>query len=268
VFWGEVAVNMDHRQKLSPGKPDFVKGLDSLTRFMYNNFVYNIQNEAMTFLSQIQPISLREQVVQQIRTSIIEGRIHPNDHITEAVLTKQLGVSRTPVREALILLEQEGLVVSAAYRGCFVRAFTERDISEIFSMRTTLENMAGQIILHILNEDDFAHLTSSIANQRAAIQKGDFKQVRAIDMAFHEYLVKKSNHELLIRNWLAIVAQIAALLYIRAEAIRNYDEYQSVHDHTAIVEAYRARDLTQLLALNQRINSRVAGECRSSIASR
>lgn len=222
----------------------------------------------MNFLSQIQPISLREQVVQQIRTSIIEGRINPNDHITEAMLTKQLGVSRTPIREALILLEQEGLVVSEAYRGCFVRAFTQRDVGEIFSMRTTLENMAGKIIVQILSEEDLLHLHSSIASQRIAIEQGDFKQVRAMDMAFHEYLVKKSNHEMLIRNWLAIVAPIAALLYIRAESIQDYDEYQSLRDHTAIVEAYKVRDLAQLMTLNERINLRVAKECQLSIASR
>lgn len=220
----------------------------------------------MNFLSQIQPISLREQVVQQIRASIIEGRINPNDHITEAMLTKQLGVSRTPIREALILLEQEGLVVNEAYRGCFVRAFTERDISEIFSMRTTLENMAGKIIIEEVREEDLVHLHNSVASQRMAIEQGDFKQVRAIDMAFHEYLVKKSNHELLIRNWLAIVAQIAVLLYIRAESIKDYDEYQSLQDHTAILEAYRARDLVQLMSLNEQINFRVAKECQLSIA--
>ena len=220
----------------------------------------------MNFLSQIQPISLREQVVQQIRTSIIEGRISPNDHITEAMLTKQLGVSRTPIREALILLEQEGLVVSEAYRGCFVRAFNEHDISEIFSMRTTLENMAGKIIIQTLTKENFAHLRQSIASQRAAIELGDFKQVRTIDMAFHEYLVRQSRHELLIRNWLAIVAQIAAVLYLRAESIYDYDEYQSLQDHTAIVDAYQARDLGQLTALNEQINLRVAQECRLSIA--
>ena len=226
------------------------------------------KEEMMTFLSKIHPISLRDQVVQQIRTSIIEGQINRNDHITESILTKQLGVSRTPVREALILLEQEGLVVSAANRRCYVRAFSERDVSEIFSMRTTLENMAGKIVIHELSEGDFAYLHKSIASQRVAIELGDFKQVRTIDMAFHEYLVRKSHHELLIRNWLAIVAQIAAVLYLRAESIEGYDEYQSLHDHTSIVEAYQARDLAQLMALNEQINLRVAQECQRGIKSR
>jgi DNA-binding GntR family transcriptional regulator len=219
----------------------------------------------MTFLSQIRPINLREQVVQQIRTAIIEGRIKPNDHITEANLTEQLGVSRTPVREALILLEREGLVVAAPNRGCFVRAFSKQDIGEVFSMRTTLENFAGQLIIDDLQTADFDHLYDAIEKQRAAIEREDFKQVRSIDMGFHQYLVTKSNHDLLIRNWTAIVAQIAAILYLRADAIADFDEYQSIKDHTAIVEAYQQHDLNRLTTLNTQINLRVAAECQRSI---
>ena len=222
----------------------------------------------VNILQQIRPTNLREQVVQQIRTAIIEGRIKPNDHLTELNLTEQLGVSRTPIREALILLEREGLVVAAPNRGCFVRAFSERDVDEIFSMRVTLENLAGQIIMNQLMEGDYQHLYTSIVQQRSAIERNDFKQVRAIDMAFHEYLVTKSHHGLLIRNWLEIVAQIAAVLYLRAEAIPNYDEYQSIQDHTAIVDAYKSHDLQHLMALNVQINARVANECKLGVLKR
>ncbi|MEO8394508.1 MAG: GntR family transcriptional regulator [Chloroflexota bacterium] len=204
--------------------------------------------------------------MQQIRTAIIEGRIRPNDHLTEVTLTEQLGVSRTPIREALILLEREGLVVTAPNRGCFVRAFDEQAVDELFSMRVALENLAGSIIIERLEPSDYQHLYESISQQRAAIKRDDFKQVRAVDMAFHEYLVDKSNHTLLIRNWMEIVAQIAAVLYLRAEAIPNYNEYQSIQDHTAIVEAYEARDLVRLTALNEQINQRVAGECKRGVS--
>src|SRR5688572_3458655 len=98
----------------------------------------------MTF-SQIRAMNLREQVVEQIRTAIIEGRLKPNDHIVESSLTQMLGISRTPVREALILLEQDGLVVSYPNRGSYVRNFTSQDVDEVFSMRTMLENFAGEL---------------------------------------------------------------------------------------------------------------------------
>ncbi|MEP7293892.1 MAG: GntR family transcriptional regulator, partial [Chloroflexota bacterium] len=194
--------------------------------------------------------------------------IKPNDHITEAILTEQLGVSRTPIREALILLEREGLVVATPNRGCFVRAFTEQDVSEIFSLRTALENLAAEIIIEQFHPPDFEHLEASIISQRAAIERDDFKQVRAIDMAFHEFLIRKTRHTLLIRNWMEIVAQIAAVLYLRAEGIPQYDEYQSIQDHTAILGAYKALNIEKLRLLNKQINLRVAGECQRGVLRR
>lgn len=220
----------------------------------------------MTFFAQIHPVSLREQVVEQIRTAIIEGRLRPNDHIVESALTEQLGVSRTPVREALILLEREGLIVASRNRGCFVRAFSEDDIDSIFSMRTTLENFAGELIIDRLTQADYDHLLATIERQRAASQQGDVKRVRAIDMSFHQTLINRSDHALLIRNWSEIVAQIAAVLYVRAEATPDYDEMLAIRDHLSILEAYQAHDLIALRERNRRINDRVAGECRRALA--
>jgi DNA-binding GntR family transcriptional regulator len=218
-----------------------------------------------TSFSQIQPVSLREQVVEQVRAAIIEGRLRPGDHIAETTLTQQLGVSRTPVREALILLEREGLVTATRNRGCFVRAFNAQDVDDIFSMRTTLENFAAELIINQLDDDDFAHLRESIARQRDAIEARDFKHVRAIDMRFHRYLVERGRNPLMIRHWQEIVAQIAALLYVRAEALPDYDEYLAIRDHQSILDAYMVRDLDAVRACNTRINARVAAECAGAM---
>jgi DNA-binding GntR family transcriptional regulator len=219
----------------------------------------------VTAFSQIRSVSLREQVVDQIRTAIIEGRLKPNDHVVEQVLTQQLGVSRTPVREALILLEREGLLVASRNRGSFVRVFTQEDVVNIFSMRTTLENFAGELIIHNLTPADHDHLDATIERQRHFIEQGDYKNVRSTDMAFHRFLIERSEHPLLSRSWAELVAQIAALLYVRAEAIPDYDEYLAIRDHQAIVTAYRQRDLEALRAVNKRINERVAAECNLGI---
>jgi DNA-binding GntR family transcriptional regulator len=217
-------------------------------------------------LFQVRPISLREQVVEQIRAAIIEGRLKPNDHITEVTLTAQLGVSRTPVREALILLEREGLVVATPNRGCFVRAFTEKDVDEIFSIRTALENFAGELIIQRLDSPDFDHLNSLIELQRHSTEQGDAKQARRVDLNFHQYLVEKSGHTMLLRSWKELVAQIAAVLHVRALAIPDYDEYGALRDHCAIIEAYEQRDFPRLAELNREINTRVAFECKRGIA--
>jgi len=219
----------------------------------------------MSNLSPIKSISLREQVVVQIRQAIIEGQLKPGDHITEKSLTDRLQVSRTPIREALILLEREGLVISVPNRGHFVRNFTVNDVDMIFSMRTTLENFAAQCILPDFTEKDEQYLTDLIETQEKLIKRADFKGVRRTDVKFHQYLMNRADHVLLARNWDEISAQIAALLYIRAEAIPDYDEFLAVRDHQSIVDAYIAKDYQQVCAENQRINDRVSGECRYAV---
>lgn len=219
----------------------------------------------MVTLSKIHPISLREQVVEEIRTAIIEGRLRPNDRISEPALTELLGVSRTPIREALILLEREGLIVARPNRGYFIRAFNEEDVENVFSMRTTLENFAAERVIYVLSEEDLNQLQHLIDLQQQCIEAGDFKQLRSADMTFHRFLVEASRHPLLIRSWQEIVAQVAALLYLRAEDTPDYDEYLAIKDHQAILRAYRMRDLEQVKAENRRINERVAGECKRAV---
>jgi len=222
----------------------------------------------MTALSTIQPITLREQIVEKIRMAIIEGELEPGDHIVETDLTEQLGVSRTPVREALILLESQGLVKFLPNRGCFVRAFDQRDVEEIFSMRTTLEDFAAELILERMTEVDFAHLSGLIDEQTQLIEKKQLKIARRVDMSFHQYLVEKSQHEILIKSWTQIVAQIVALLNARAAGLPEFDEWDAIRDHQEIVAAYRSGELTQVHRVNQEINGRVAERCMIAINSR
>ena len=222
-----------------------------------------MENQSMTF-SPIRVLSLREQVVEQVRAAIIEGRMKPKDHITELSLTEQMGVSRTPVREALILLEREGLVEFHPNRGYFVRAFKEQDVQEIFSMRTTLENFAAELNITRLGELDYNHLEALIDRQRRATEEKDFKSVRTIDMSFHSYLINFSGHSLLIRSWTELVAQVAALLHIRA-GVLEHDETQATRDHQRIVEAYRSQNIQTLVEYNVSINERVSAECQQAL---
>ncbi len=229
---------------------------------MLNLYVCN--GESMSF-TRIQKGNVRDSVVKQIRQAIIEGHLKPDDHIVEISLTKELGVSRTPVREALLLLEREGLVVTQTNRGSFVRSFTVDDIEEIFSMRISMENFAAQQNIDRLSDDDFKQMYEFLASQEAAIQADNFEQVRSIDMNFHRFIINRSGHRLLARHWEEIVAQIAALLFFRAEVFPDYDEMLAIRDHKRIIEAYHQRDLDSLYAANQQINNRVCTECVNAV---
>jgi DNA-binding GntR family transcriptional regulator len=215
----------------------------------------------MRALSTIQPITLRDQIVEKIRLAIIEGELEPNDHIVELELTEQLGVSRTPVREALILLESQGLVRFMPNRGCFVKAFDQQDVEEIFSMRITLENFAAELIYDRLAEPDFKQLEQLIDEQAKLMKRGQLKIARRVDMSFHQYLIEKSQHTILIKSWTQIVAQIAALLNTRAAALPEFDESTAIRDHQEIIAAYRSGDLLRVQAVNREINGRVAERC-------
>ena len=220
----------------------------------------------MITLSPIQPVTLREQIAAQIRNAIIEGKLRPNDHITESTLTERLGVSRTPLREAFVLLEREGLLRVERHKGCFVRAFNTQDVREIFSMRTTLENFAAELIINTLGEEDFRQLSALITAHDKSIAQGDFKTSHQSDMAFHRYFIQRSDHHLLLQNWTSIVAQIATLLYLRAEHFPHYQETLAVEDHQAILQAYQNQDLLAVQNLNRRINLRVEGECVQAVS--
>lgn len=220
----------------------------------------------MSRLSTIRPVTLRQQVTDQIRAAIIEGELKPNDHITETSLTEKLGVSRVPVREALILLESEGLIVSIPNRGNFVRAFEEKDVDEVLSMRTMLESFAAEILIGTLTATDFRHLRRLINDITQAIGEQSFSTARRIDMTLHTYLIERTEHSLLIKNWTQLVAQIAALLHIRHLAIPDYPELTATRDdHLAMVEALEKRDLPLVQQLHRAINLRVAAECKRAL---
>jgi DNA-binding GntR family transcriptional regulator len=219
----------------------------------------------MAAFSQIRAANYREQVADQIRAAIIEGRLKPNDHIVESALSTELGISRTPIREALILLEREALIVSVPNRGAFVRAFNEADVDALFSMRTTLENFAAELIHERLISADYVELQRLIDTQKVYLEQKNMQLVRRTDMSFHQYLVTASNHPVLIRHWQEIVAQIAAVLYLRADSNPNYNENTAIGDHQRILEAYKARNLEQIKAENLRINKRVCAECVAAV---
>lgn len=205
-----------------------------------------------------QPLTLRENIVETIRNMIYEKELMPGSPIREMELTKQLGVSRTPVREAFILLERDGLVVNHPNRGIYVREFNEQDISEIFTVRVTLENLAARLVLDKLDERHFAELEILIQQQKLAVDHEDYRQLGLLDWRFHFFFVELSGNSRLITYWKSIAAQYQAVIRYRATAYPDYDEHQILLDHQWILDAYRSGDLAKVFEANQKINERVA----------
>jgi DNA-binding GntR family transcriptional regulator len=206
--------------------------------------------------------TLRTEVVDMIRDAIMTGKLKPGEHLKEAVLAKQMSVSRSPVREALCQLEQEGLIVSIPNQGRFVKMFDEKDIEEIFILRAALEDLACEIILKNgkLQPTDFQRLEVYIEQQREAIAARDFDQLTKLDMGFHEFICRRSESERLLKMWQSLRAQMQVFFYQRFQTLDWVPETVDT-DHSAILEALRRGDLQRFSQISREINARVAEEC-------
>ena len=206
--------------------------------------------------------TLRTEVMAILHDAIVSGQLKPGDHLKESEIASQLSVSRSPVREAFRQLEQNGLVVSVANQGSYVKTYTHKEIVEIFTLRAALENLACELIIqgNKLTEEDWERLDRFIEEQRAAIDAQAFDELTELDMDFHEFICEKSDSERLLTMWQSLRGQIQVLFYQRFRALEQVPQTVDV-DHMAILDALRLANIEEITALNKRINGRVAQEC-------
>lgn len=206
--------------------------------------------------------TLRTEVKAILHDAIVNGQLNPGDHLKESDLAAQLSVSRSPIREALRQLEQDGLVVSVPNQGSYVKAYTHKEIDEIFTLRAALENLACELIIqgNRLSSQDWEHLDWFIEKQREAIDAQAFDELTELDMDFHEFICEKSGSKRLLTMWQSLRGQIQVLFYQRFRVLEQVPQTVDV-DHMAILEALRLADIEEITKLNKRINARVAQEC-------
>lgn len=212
--------------------------------------------------NRIQPRTLRAEIVDMLKDAIVSGKLKPGEHLKENLIAEQMSVSRIPVREAFRQLEQEGLIVSIPNQGSFVKVFDEKDIREIFTLRSVLENLACELVLsnRLLQPEDLEHLERFIDRQREATNARDFDRLTELDMDFHEFICRKSESERLLKTWQSLRAQIQVLFHQR---FRTFDGIpQTVEtDHSDILEGLRQGDMQRVAQIHKEINARVAEEC-------
>src|SRR5687768_10183376 len=147
----------------------------------------------------------RERVLRDIRTGIAQGSLKPGQQVVEAELATALGVSRTPVREALRELEQQGLVVSYPHRGSFIRTLTAEDIEDLTHMRAAIEGMAARQAVENASRAQMRRLEALVEAMTRSAPAGapsvDREATQVIDLAFHEALVALSGNRQLLNVW-------------------------------------------------------------------
>lgn len=196
----------------------------------------------MRDLLALPPATTRAQAALEVlRAAILEGQFAPGAPINQLEIAQQLGISRAPLREALRLLEEEGLVVNVPFRGAMVSKIDRRSLSELCSLRNLIERFAAQRVIERASDEDLRQLSGIIEQMERHAEAGDIDRVDEDDIAFHATLLELADHHLLLQVWRTHAAQIRRAMTLRNRL--NRDPYRIVALHRPILDALLNRDL-------------------------
>lgn len=195
----------------------------------------------------IAPRTLKENVTEVLRQSIIDGTLPPGTEFNQAQIAERLGVSRGPIREALGQLEQEGLIESTPYKGVVVTELTPRYVEELYSVRAVLETMALKRFMDRMTPDDLHALHDIVAQMRQAARNQNMPRLLDLDLAFHEYLLRRADHHLAYKLWKVLEVGVRRCLHIRHQIYTFLDEV--VGSHPALVTAIEEGEREKAISL-------------------
>jgi len=178
-------------------------------------------------------------VAEYLRKRIATGRLQPGDRIPELGVCAALSVSRSPVREALMHLAQEGLVTIVPYKGALVSPLERKRFEDLLHFRVALEEFAVTRAIELAEDSEIARLAIHIGKIRAAAASKDLAGAIEADLASHEFLVSLARNELLARAYGEMLNQLR--LYLRL-TITHYEHMEELADeHEMLLEAMNAR---------------------------
>ena len=184
---------------------------------------------------------LREIVYEELKRQIMVGEIAPGTRMMEVELAEEMGVSRTPVREAIRKLEKEGLVTIEPRRGAYASDISAKDMVDILEVRQDLEGMAAGIAAQKITDEGRIELENIARKYKESVDKEDIEEIIKNDEAFHKYIVGLSGNKTLIK----MVSQVQELAlrfrYIYYEDFSRFKNQPS--EHQAIVDAIAGGDV-------------------------
>lgn len=188
----------------------------------------------------IESPNLRQRVYEILKRAIIFQEIGPGQKIDEEGVAKQLGVSRTPIRESLCRLENEGIVKIIPRRGAFVVSHSKESIIEILLVREVLEGFAARLAVGHIDERAIEEMSSLFRDFSEANIRDRSKDYAQADLKFHTLIVKKSQN-----SWLMSIMNILndhiQMLRLRTVALEGRPEH-SLLEHRKIIEALEKRN--------------------------
>ena len=186
--------------------------------------------------------SLADDVTDRLRDAILFGGFKPGEPLREEQLAASLDVSRGPVREALVQLEREGLVIVRRHRGATVARLSRPDADEVYSLRLALERLAVQRAVRSATDADFLALEEVIGAFQAAFEREPTEQeIAGLDVRFHDLIYRAARHQRLYDCWANLRSQIFLFLLSRNIANPDFREV-TVQSHQDLLDALRSRD--------------------------
>lgn len=184
--------------------------------------------------------SLRGRVFHHLREDILSGKYKEGDELKEVAIGEELGVSRTPVREAFRQLELEGLIQIIPNKGAYVTGITEKDVKDIYMIRSLLEGLCARWACEHITDAQMEEMEENIYLSKFHAQKGHLEQLAELDNRFHEILYEACNSKMLehqLRDFHEYV------LRVRKKTLSNVNRGpKSNEEHELLMKAIKAKD--------------------------
>lgn len=199
-------------------------------------------------------LPLRDVVFQTLREAILRGTIKPGERLMEIQLSQQLGVSRTPVREAIRMLELEGLVNMTPRKGAAVAAISEKSLRDVLEVRCALEELSVRLACERMSWEQFEKLRMANVKFAQVAESEDITVIAKSDEAFHDIIYYSTDNDKLI----LLLNQLREQMYrYRVEHIKMKERRSLlIREHQEIIDALRERDSqTAVLVMRRHINN-------------
>ncbi len=185
-------------------------------------------------------LPLRDVVFKTLRQGILTGELKPGERLMEIHLANRLGVSRTPIREAIRKLELEGLVIMIPRRGAEVAQITEKNLQDVLEVRRELDAFAAKLACQRMNEEQMNQLKEAAEAFEKAIETKDATVIAKADVAFHDIILKSTENDRLIQ----LVNNLAEQVYrYRFEYVKDKTSHNRlIEEHRNIYESIVNRD--------------------------
>ena len=185
-------------------------------------------------------LPLRDVVFNTLRQGILTGELKPGERLMEIHLADKLGVSRTPIREAIRMLELEGLVKMVPRRGAEVAKISEEDMRDVLEVRKVLESLATKLACGRITQEQKIMLTEAADNFVKATKSGNATAIAQADVKFHDVILNASGNKRLVQ----MVNNLAERIYrYRLEYVKDKNNYaRLIEEHAHILENVIAGD--------------------------